>query len=483
MDFAAKLKETLISVVPIVITVLILNFTAVPLGSHLGSFLIGSLLLVAGLSLFLGGVDISMVPVGQKLGSVMASRKSLPLVLILGFIIGFGVTFAEPDVSVLANRICALNPGMNSRTLTFMIAVGLGVFIDLGLFRALKGLSLRSVVLTFYLAVFVLMYFTGQSTASMAFDSSGATTGPLAVPFVLAMGLGVSNSTRGKTDSAFGLTGIASIGPVLAVGLLALGMGGGSSAVQEAATGAVQVLTFSHVITHVLRNTLVGFSPLLAIIIILQLTLLKFPRIRFRNICFGLFYSFVGIVLFLSGVEYGFSEVGVMIGKTLSEGYPFFVLLLVSLVFGAIVVLAEPAVWVLTDQIENVSAGRIRKRQVMVFMCMGVSAAVALAMLRVHFSINYLYFVFGGVGMALILSFFSPSLFTGIAFDSGGVASGPLSTSFLLSVAIGASDSPEMSFGLVGLIAISPLITLQILGIIFRVKEKKTDRREENADS
>lgn len=482
MDFAAKLKETLISVVPIVITVLILNFTAVPLGSHLGSFLIGSLLLVAGLSLFLGGVDISMVPVGQKLGSVMASRKSLPLVLVLGFVIGFGVTFAEPDVSVLANRISALNPGMNSRTLTFMIAVGLGLFIDLGLFRALKGLSLRSVIITAYLVVFVLVYFTGQNTASMAFDSSGATTGPLAVPFVLAMGLGVSNSIRGKTDSAFGLTGIASIGPVLAVCLLALGMGE-SSAVQEATTGAVQAVTFSHVFVHVLRNTLVGFSPLLAIIMVLQLTLLKFPRIRFRNICFGLFYSFVGIVLFLSGVEYGFSEVGVMIGKTLSEGYPFFVLLLVSLVFGAIVVLAEPAVWVLTDQIENVSAGRIRKRQVMVFMCMGVSAAVALAMLRVHFSINYLYFVFGGVGIALILSFFSPSLFTGIAFDSGGVASGPLSTSFLLSVAIGASDSPEMSFGLVGLIAISPLITLQILGIIFRVKEKKTDRREENADS
>lgn len=483
MDFAAKLKETLVSIVPIVITVLILNFTAVPLGDHLSSFLIGSLLLVAGLSLFLGGVDISMVPVGEKLGSVMASRKSLPLVLGLGFVIGFGVTFAEPDVSVLASRICAVNPNMNSTTLTFMIAVGLGLFIDIGLFRALKGLSLRLVLIIGYLVVFALMLFTGQNTASMAFDSSGATTGPLAVPFVLAMGLGVSNSTRGKEKSAFGLTGIASIGPIIAVGLLATVMGGNGSAVSQTIVATSATGTFSQVILHVLKNTLVGFSPLLAVILILQFTLLKFPRIRFRNICFGLVYSFVGIVLFLTGVEYGFSEVGVMIGKTLSENYPFYLLLIVSLVFGAIVVLAEPAVWVLTEQIESVSAGRIKKKQVMFFMCLGVSAAVALAMLRIQASINYLYFVFGGVGLALILSFFSPSLFTGIAFDSGGVASGPLSTSFLLSVAIGASGSPEMSFGLVGLIAISPLITLQILGIIFRVKEKKTARRMENADS
>lgn len=474
MDFTQKLKETLISVVPIVISVVLLNFTLVPLDGLMGPFLTGSLFLVSGLSLFLGGVDISMVPVGQKLGSVMALRKSLPLVLFLGFSIGFSVTFAEPDVSVLSARISSLNPAIDSSILTFMIAVGLALCIDLGLFRALKGISLRAVLICGYLVVFLLVYLTGQGAASMAFDSSGATTGPLAVPFILAMGLGVSSSTRGAGESSFGLTGVASMGPVLSVSLMVLLTGGSSSA--PSAVASESAVSLGSVLLHVLKNTAKGFAPLLLAILVLQFTLLKFPKIRFKNICLGLIYSFAGIVLFLSGVEYGFSEVGVKIGQTLSENYPFYVLLAVSLIFGAIVVLAEPAVWVLTSQIENVSAGRIRKKQVMLFLCLGVSLAVALAMLRIHFHINYLYFVFFGVGLALVLSFFCPPLFTGIAFDSGGVASGPLSTSFLLSVAIGASGSAEMSFGLVGLIAISPLITLQILGIIF-------DRRKKNAAS
>nr|MCR4676872.1 DUF1538 domain-containing protein [Sphaerochaetaceae bacterium] len=222
MDFSSKFRETLISVAPIVVIVLILNFTVVPLGELLVPFLIGSVMLILGLSLFLGGVDLSMVPAGQRLGKVMADRKSLFLVLFLGFLIGFSVTLAEPDVNVLASRICAVNPGMNSRSLTFMIAAGLGLFIDIGLYRTLKGLSLKLVLTISYLLIFTLVYLTGQGTASMAFDSSGATTGPLAVPFILAMGLGVSSSVRGKEDNSFGLTGIASAGPVIAVCALKL---------------------------------------------------------------------------------------------------------------------------------------------------------------------------------------------------------------------------------------------------------------------
>nr|MCR4677086.1 DUF1538 domain-containing protein [Sphaerochaetaceae bacterium] len=305
--------------------------------------------------------------------------------------------------------------------------------------------------------------------------------GPLAVPFILAMGLGVSSSVRGKEDNSFGLTGIASAGPVIAVcALKLLSPGGTTQAVSSAAEESSGLLG---VVLNQTVSTAKGFLPLLGLILLLQFTLLKIPRIRFMKMCMGMVYSFVGIVVFLSGVDYGFSEVGVEIGRRLSSSYPFWVLFAVSLVFGAIVVVAEPAVWVLTEQVENVTAGRIRRKQVLFFLCMGVSLAVALAMLRIHFRINYLWFVFIGAGLAIVLSFFTPTLFTGIAFDSGGVASGPLSTAFLLSIAIGASGSPEMSFGLVGLIAISPLITLQILGIMFRRKEKLAQRRTGNAAS
>lgn len=471
MDFFAKLKETMISVLPIVGVVLVLNFTIAPIGPELVSFLIGAVLLIAGLTLFLSGTDIGMVPVGEKIGSVIAHKGSLSLMLCIGFIIGFGVTYAEPDVNVLATQVHSLNPSVNEKTLVLFIAIGLGIFVDLGLLRVLKGIALRNVLVFFYLVVFVLLGFAGQKMASISFDASGSTTGPLAVPFLLALGLGVSNASKDGRENSFGLTGIASIGPILAVAVMALIAKDGQT-VEVAASSAAE-LSLGRVMLNMLVKTLQGFGPLAAIIIVLQFVLLKFPRVKFRKICLGIVYSFVGIVLFLTGVEFGFAGVGKTLGQTLSTQFPRWVSVAVAMVLGAIVVFAEPAVWVLTKQIEEVSAGRIRKRLVMIFLCIGVSIAVALAVLRSFLNINYLYFVYAGVGISLLLSFFCPQLFTGIAFDSGGVASGPMSTTFILSFAMGVSKSADLSFGIVGLIAISPLISLQILGIIFRIKEAR----------
>jgi len=472
MDFLGKLKETMISVLPIMGVVIILNFTIAPLGSSFLPFIIGGVLLIAGLTLFLAGTDIGMVPVGEKLGSVLAHKGSLPFMLILGFLVGFGVTYAEPDVNVLASQVNNLNPSINEKTLILFIAIGLGVFVDVGLFRVLKGISLRRVLIFFYLIVFVLLGISDQSIASISFDASGSTTGPLAVPFILALGLGVSSASKNSEENSFGLTGIASIGPVLSVALMAvLAKGNGSSSSVAAETESAVGL--GRVFVEMTLKTIRGFGPLAAIILILQFVLLKFPRVKFRKICLGIIYSFIGIVIFLTGVEYGFSGVGKKLGTVLSTSYAPWVSVVVALLFGAIVVFAEPAVWVLTQQIEDVTAGRIRKRAVMIFLCVGVAVAVSLAILRSFLGINYLYFVYGGVGLSLVLSFFCPQLFTGIAFDSGGVASGPMSTSFILSYALGVSGSAEMGFGVVGLIAISPLISLQILGIIFRIKEAK----------
>ena len=480
MDFIRKLRETLTSVLPIVVIVLVLNFTIAPLGSMLWPFLLGAVMLVAGLSLFLAGTDIGMAPVGEKLGSVLAQKRSVILMLTIGFIIGFVVTLAEPDVTVLASQVHSLNPAIPERLLIVMIALGLGIFVDIGLLRTVLGFSLKWVLLAAYLLVFVLISFIGQSMASISFDASGATTGPLAVPFLLALGLGVSASTSHGKDSSFGLTGIASVGPILAVAAMSMavsssGEAGTLTAEAEAATG------FGASLLAMLKNTAIGFGPLFAIILVLQFALLRFPRVKLRKILMGMLYSFIGIVIFLTGVDFGFVEVGRYLGQTISHNYSPVLVIALALVFGGIVVIAEPAVWVLTTQVETVTAGRIRKSLVMVFLCFGVSVAVALAMVRIFFSINYLWFVFLGVGASLLMSFFTPALFTGIAFDSGGVASGPMSTTFLLSFAMGVSGSAEMGFGLVGLVAISPLIAIQILGLIFRFKEGKGKKEASDA--
>lgn len=479
MDFVSKLKETLVSVIPIIVIVLILNFTVAPLGDKLLPFLLGGLLLVMGLSLFLAGTDIGMVPVGQKLGSVLANRRSVPLMMAMGFIIGFSVTLAEPDVTVLANQIHSLNPAINGRLLVIMIALGLGIFVDIGLLRTVLGFPLKWLLIGFYLLVFALVLFIDQSMASICFDASGATTGPLAVPFLLALGLGVSASTKHGEDSSFGLTGIASIGPILAVAAMAL---------MSHSTGGAEIMVsgsashgFGHVILSKLKDTAIGFGPLFVIILVLQFTLLHFPKVKFRKMVLGMLYSFIGIVIFLTGVDFGFVEVGRYLGQTISRNYSPVLVVGLALVFGGIVVLAEPAVWVLTHQVETVTAGRLNRSMVMVFICIGVALSVALAMVRILFNINYLWFVFIGVGSALLMTLFTPSLFTGIAFDSGGVASGPMSTTFLLSFAMGVSGSASMGFGLVGLIAISPLISIQILGIIFRIKERKGKKGADNA--
>ena len=481
MDFVRKLKETLTSVIPIMLIVIVLNFTIAPVGAtRMLRFLLGGLLLILGLTVFLAGTEIGMVPVGEKLGSVLTHKKNIWFMLVVGFIIGFAITMAEPDVSVLAAQVHSLNPGISERTLILMIALGLGIFIDLGLLRTVTGVPLKWVLIGFYLIVFVLVAVIGQSMASISFDASGATTGPLAVPFILALGLGVSASTRGNQDNSFGLTGVASIGPILAVALMALTSSKATVAADAAAAEYV-VTSFGATLLSTLGETAVGFAPLLAIILFMQFTMLHFPRIKFRKIMLGILYSFLGIVIFLTGVIYGFADVGKFLGQTISRNYSPVLVVVLSLVFGGIVVIAEPAVWVLTRQVEEVTAGRIKRSLVMVFICFGVSVAVAMAMLRILLHINYLWFVFIGVGLALAMTLVTPPLFTGIAFDSGGVASGPMSTSFLLSFALGVSGSADMGFGLVGLIAIAPLIAIQILGLIFRFKEKKGKEEAANA--
>lgn len=460
--------------------VLILNYTIAPMHEHMGPFLIGSLMLFAGLTLFLAGAESGFSPVGERLGVVMAQKKNLAFMLILGFLIGFGVTFAEPDVNVLAYQVNSMNKSINPTLLKLLIAIGLGLFIDLGLIRTIRRMKLNLLLNILYLVVFALVLVAGQAMASISFDASGSTTGPLAVPFILAIGLGVAQSSSGGSEDSFGLTGIASVGPIFAVLMMTVFSRGNASAAAGTAEAAEEAMRLFPKMLEVLKNTSIGLAPLVILIVVLQFTLLKFPPVKFRLICMGIFYGFVGIVIFLTGVEYGFSPVGKLLGQILASKYSsMLVPSLIALVFGSIVVLAEPAVWVLTNQVEDVTAGRIKHTTVMLALSAGVAVCVALSVIRVYLNINYLVFVFVLVGLSLILSWIAPSLFVAIAFDSGGVASGPMSTTFILSFIMGLSGSAELGFGVVGMIAMSPLVAIQILGVVFKIKEKKVEHRKE----
>lgn len=512
MNIIQKLKETVFSVLPIMAIVLILGLTAAPLGSvTIVRFVIGGILLILGLTVFTWGVDIGILPLGEKCGAALTSRKNLPLLLVAAFIIGFMVTVAEPDVQVLADQIRNVSQSINKWLLVIMIAIGVGLFVMLGLLRTILNWKLRWVLILSYAGLFALAFFSPSDFQGVAFDAGGATTGPMTVPFIMALGMGVSAVRSGKkssdnSDGSFGLTGIASIGPVAAVCVYGILVSLKSSNADSASVVAESIESlegfpaadfsqkffglgiFIKQLPDVLREVSLALLPLVIMFVVFQIFLLKLPRGQINRIVMGFIYSFVGLVIFLSGVNGGFMSAGKMLGQILgtkafelSAGWKIF-LIITGLVFGAVVVLAEPAVWVLTEQVESASAGNIRRKLLLITLSVGVAISIGLSMVRIMFKFSLWYILIPGYGIALVLTFFCPPLFTGIAFDSGGVASGPMTSTFILSFTLGTSlafggDAVKDAFGVIALVAMTPLIAIQVLGIIYKLKtnRKKTD--------
>ena len=498
MNLLQKFKETLLSVVPIMAIVLFLGLSFAPLGKDLIlRFLVGGVLLILGLTVFLLGVDIGILPIGERSGAALTAKRNLPLLLGVAFLIGVMVTIAEPDVQVLADQIKGVSAGVNKWTLIFMIAFGVGLFVMIGLLRTVLSLSLRWVLIISYILVFVLAFLCPDTFQGVAFDAGGATTGPMTVPFIMALGVGVAAVRSSKTDNndSFGLTGIASVGPVAAVCLygIILKVSGNVSetggAVQEAAetfseTSGLGLKIFLELIPDTLKEVSIALLPLVVMFALFQIFLLKMPPMQIRRMIVGLVYSFIGLVVFLIGVNGGFMPAGRALGEILG-GYAFtrggwwiILLVAVGLVFGAVVVCAEPAVWVLTEQVESVSGGTIKRKVMLLALSSGVAIAIALSMLRVFYRFSLWYILIPGYALSLILTFFCPQLFMGIAFDSGGVASGPMTSTFILSFTLGAAiacggNPVTDAFGVIALVAMTPLIAIQILGIIFRIKGGK----------
>ena len=502
MNILNKLKETSISVVPVMVIVLILGLSAVPMGGlMLGRFVFGGLLLIIGLTIFLLGVDLGIQPMGERCGAELTKKRNLALLVGVAFVIGFMVTVAEPDIQVFGDQVRSVFSHVNKLSLVVIIAVGVGLFIMIGLLRTVMNLSIKLTLLIAYVLLFAVAFFVPNEFVGVAFDSGGATTGPMTVPFILALGLGVS-SVRSDDKSSFGLTGVTSVGPVMAVLVYALVLAG-SGAIGDAASGseAAAVVSggaavapsavavepgffapFSAAMPGIVLESLLSISPLVLMLVVFQLTLLKMSARQIIRVIIGLVYSFVGLLLFLCGVQGGFmpagTELGMVLGaKAATMGGGWFALLICTgLVLGAIVVCAEPAVWVLTEQVEHVSSGTIKRKVLLVFLAAGAAAAIGLALWRAVEGFSLKFILVPGYIAAMLLMIFSPPLFTGIAFDSGGVASGPITSTFVLSFTLGASKSAGGStdaFGVIALVAMMPLIAIQLLGIIYQRKKSK----------
>ena len=477
-----KLDEALSAVLPIVMIVLALSLTVAPMTSSvLLAFLFGGALLIVGMMFFTLGAELAMEPMGQQVGSRITKTRNLWVILPTGFFIGMLITVSEPDLQVLAGQVQSIP----DKVLIFSVAGGVGAFLTMALLRMLLGVKLRTLLLVFYALVIVLAFAAPADFIAVAFDAGGVTTGPMTVPFILAFGIGMSNlRSDGKAkDDSFGLIALCSVGPVLAVLILSMiyHVDGAdyTAAVAPSFTDTVELRRlFLYALPNYLREIAVALLPIVVFFGAFQLTGLQLGKKTLLRIGVGLAYTYIGLVLFLTGVNVGFMPAGTYLGETLA-GLPWrWVVIPIGMLIGYYIVKAEPAVYVLMKQVEELTSGAVPGAVLQRTLSVGVAVSIGLAMVRVLTGISVLYFLIPGYVLSLVMSFFVPDIFTAIAFDSGGVASGPMTATFLLPLATGAclavgGNVVTDAFGVVAMVAMTPLIAIQMLGVSYRLHEKR----------
>ena len=478
----AKLDEALQAVLPIIVIVLLLTLSIAPMTSSvLLAFLFGGVLLVIGMMFFTLGAELAMEPMGEQVGARITKTRRLWVILPTGFLIGALITVSEPDLQVLANQVQSIP----NNVLIFSVAGGVGLFLLLALLRMLLGVKLRTLLWVFYAIILVLSFVAPTEFLAVAFDAGGVTTGPMTVPFILAFGVGMASirsDSKAHGDS-FGLIALCSVGPVLAVLVLSLiyrAEGADyTAAVVPNFSDSVELRTlFTSALPTYLREIGTALLPILAFFFVFQVTGLRLGRKALLRIGVGLLYTYIGLVIFLTGVNVGFLPAGTYLGETLAALPYRWVLVPIGMVIGYFIVKAEPAVYVLMKQVEDLTSGGITGKTLQRTLSAGVAVSIGLAMLRVLTGISILYFIIPGYVLSLVMSFFVPDIFTAIAFDSGGVASGPMTATFLLPLATGAclavgGNAVTDAFGVVAMVAMTPLIAIQSLGIVQRVKARR----------
>ncbi len=482
-----KIKESFAAVMPVTLITILLVVTISPV--HTGtllSFLLGALLLIVGMGLFSLGSDMSMIPMGEYIGGQMTKSRKIWLVVFLSFFVGFLATICEPDLQVLATYV----PNIKPFILTASVGLGVGIFLVVAMLRILFKVKLSLLLWICYIGVFVMAFFVPSNFWAVAFDSGGVTTGPMTVPFIMALGVGVasSRSDGGADNDCFGLVALSSVGPISAVMILGLLVGGD---IDPGDLGATEIITESNKILlpflrqlpHQLWEVLMALGPISGGFFLFHHLCAKKPgnaltKRALQKILVGLGYTYVGLVLFLLGANIGFSPCGYQLGSGLadpSKGIAHLIIIPIGAVVGYFIVQAEPAVHVLTKQVNTVTAGAISRKVVLRCLSIGVACSIALAMLRVLTGISIMWFLIPGYAIALLLTIIVPAPFPSIAFDAGGVASGPMTAAFLLPFAMGAckavgGNAATDAFGVVAFVAMTPLIAVQIPGFIWYVK-------------
>lgn len=478
-----KMKESVLSVLPITLIVAVLCIFFIPIESGLMlSFLIGSVMIIVGMGLFTLGSDLSMTQIGNHIGAKMTKSRKLGLILLLSFILGVAITVAEPDLQVLATN----TPHIDTAALIVTVSVGVGFFLLVSMLRILLGIQLKWLLIAFYALVFIFAAVSDRNFLSVAFDSGGVTTGPMTVPFIMAMGVGVASirsDEKAKSDS-FGLVALCSIGPILAVLILGFIYPG-----DTAASSTIIVNQFKYTVDlgwgylrafpDYMEEVAIALLPIFGFFLLFQVFALKLKKRPFLKILIGVVYTYVGLVLFLTGVNVGFSPLGYVLGGAIIDNGMKWILVPLAMLMGWYIINAEPAVHVLNKQVTELSAGAISEKVMGLTLSIAISGAMGLAMIRVLTGISILWFVIPGYLIALLLAFVVSPTFTAIAFDAGGVASGPLTATFMLPFAMGACSAiggnvMTDAFGLIAMVAMMPLITVQVMGAIAKLKSHKS---------
>ncbi len=474
-----KIQEALSSVLPISAIVLLLSVTITPMPlGVLMMFLVGAVLLILGMGFFSLGADVAMMPMGNGIGAQLTKMKKVPLIIFVCFLIGFFITVSEPDLQVLAKQA----PSIPDLIIIFSVAIGVGVFLVVAMLRTMFKVSLSQMLIVCYIIVFGLSIFTPREFLPIAFDSGGVTTGPMTVPFIMALGIGMASmrSDKDAKDDSFGLVALCSVGPIIAVmvlGILFRSTTGTYSPVEipDVVTSQDVVKQFVIGLPHFIKEVSMALMPIALFFLVFQMMTKRFKKRQMIKMGVGAIYTFLGLALFLTGVNVGFMPAGNFIGKELAALPYNYIIIPIGMIVGYFIVAAEPAVHVLNQQVEEISSGSISAKAMQYSLSIGVAVSVGLAMIRVLTGISIYWLLIPGYALAIGLTFITPKIFTAIAFDSGGVASGPMTATFLLPLAMGASEAVggnilTDAFGCVAMVAMTPLITIQLLGVLTKNK-------------
>ena len=485
-EIQKKLLDAMRCILPVTLIV-VFTFFYVPMPLDIAvKFIVGAIFLVIGTTFFTLGADIAMMSMGEAVGHTIARKNKLGLLALMGLILGFIITITEPGLQVLA----VLVADIPSWVLIAAVALGVGIFLAIAFLREVLHINMKFILLGFYTVIFILAFFVPENFLSLAFDSGGATTGAMTVPFIIALGAGIASSQKGNAskDDNFGLIAICSIGPILTVMVLGLIYTPSSSEVTLPALYALDdtaVLWSMYIgaLPAYLLETMIALAPIVIFFILFQLISAKLPAKKIARIFVGILYTFIGLVLFLTGANRGFLPAGNLLGQHLANSESAWLLIIMGMIFGFFIITAEPAVYVLNKQVSAITNGAISQKAMGAALSIGVSLSIGISMLRVITGLPILWILLPSYVLSVGLSFVVPKIFTSIAFDSGGVASGPLTSAFLLPLAIGASNAiggnvATDAFGLIAMVAMTPLITVQVMGLYVTIKDKMKAKKE-----